>query len=73
MPDYLDRFDGSQKFLNLSSLISRQEIEQAIEDVQIKNQFKNSTFKLVLIGDGEETDEQLNPNFSFSINSYQMI
>jgi len=61
--NHLDRFDRSQEFLDLSYLIPRDEILQAIEDLSKKNQFQDSGFKLVLFGDGQESDKSLRPFF----------
>lgn len=63
MDYHLDRFDRSQKFLDLSRLISREEILQAIEDLSKKNRFSDAGFKLVLFGDGKDNDPELMPFF----------
>jgi len=63
MEFHLDRFDDSQRFMDLSHLVPRFEILQAIEDLGKKNKFKEAGFKLVLFGDGGDFDEQLTPFF----------
>lgn len=63
LEDYLDRFENSQKFLNLASLISREEIEAAVHELQKKNGYRNSVFKMVLLADGDENDEIFEPLF----------
>ncbi len=63
MEDHLTRFDQSQKILNLSNTISPTEIRQAVHDLQQKNKFKESIFRLMLLGDGDENEEFLNPLF----------
>ncbi len=63
MEDHLDRFEGSQKFLNLSRLIEKEEIRSAVRELQQKNQFAESTFKLVLTGQGTDSDVQFDPHF----------
>lgn len=63
MEDHLTRFDRSQRFLNLNRTIEKNEIRQAVFDLLKKNGFKESTFKLMLLGDGAETDPVLKPLF----------
>ncbi|WP_370086207.1 aminotransferase class IV [Ekhidna sp.] len=63
MEDHLDRFERSQQFLGLSDLISKVEIRQAVADLQQKNGFSESTFKLMLLGDGSESEMMLKPFF----------
>ena len=63
MEHHLDRFDRSQAFLGLTSMIPRDEILQAIEDLTEKNGFRDAGFKLVLFGDGKDDDVSLNPFF----------
>lgn len=63
MEDHLDRFEQSQKFLNLNRLIKKEEIRSAVQELQRKNQFAESTFKLVLTGQGTDTDVQFDPHF----------
>lgn len=59
LSDYLNRFERSQKFLNLSRLVESTEIEEAVKELQARNQFDYSTFKLVLLGDGPDTTDRL--------------
>ncbi|MDW3194414.1 MAG: aminotransferase class IV [Cytophagales bacterium] len=68
MRDYLDRFDQSQKFLNLTHEISITEIEAAVTELQVRNQFEFSTYKLVLMGDGPDTSDTLFEPFFYIIN-----
>lgn len=63
MEDHLDRFDRSQQFLGLDHLITKEEIRQAVADLQLKNGFLESSFKLMLLGDGSEADYALKPFF----------
>lgn len=63
MEDHLDRFEASQKFLNLKRLIKKEEIRSAVRELQNKNKYRESTFKLVLTGQGSDTDEQFEPYF----------
>ena len=69
LDDYLDRFERSQKFLNLNRLIEREEIKTAVSELQERNQFKHGTFKIVLLGDGaDEPGVHYEPHLSI-INS----
>lgn len=68
MEDHLERFDRSQQFLGLSRLISKDEIRQAVSDLQAKNRFSESTFRIMLMGDGSEQEEAFSPLF-YIINS----
>jgi len=68
LPDYLDRFEQSQKFLNLSDEISSHEIEAAVFELQSRNQFRNSTFKLILVGDGPDAADTLFKPFFYIVN-----
>ncbi|MEQ9404629.1 MAG: aminotransferase class IV [Cyclobacteriaceae bacterium] len=61
--DYLERFDRSQKFLNLNRNIEKEEVLEAIAELEKRNRFGNSAFKLMLLGDGKDTDELLHPFF----------
>lgn len=63
LPDHLARFDGSQKFLGISQPIPLDEIRQAVDDLQKKNGFEASTFRLMLLGDGKDSDEVIKPFF----------
>lgn len=63
MKDHLDRFDQSQKFMDLAFKIGRDEIQQAISNLQEKNGFKYGGFKLVLLADDEEDSNDLMPFF----------
>lgn len=63
MEDHLDRFDRSQQFLGLSKLIAKDEIREAVEGLQQWNGYQESTFKLMLLGDGDEADSELKPLF----------
>lgn len=61
--DHLTRFEKSQRFLDLKQLITRDEVESATRALQEKNQYLDSTFKLMLLGSGSEAEEQLVPFF----------
>ena len=63
LEDYLDRFDNSQAFLNLGSKISKEEIRHAIQELQERNGFKNSVFKMVCLAKGDETSPIFEPFF----------
>ncbi|MEM7297028.1 MAG: aminotransferase class IV [Bacteroidota bacterium] len=63
MEDHLDRFDRSQKFLGLGKLISKDEIREAVEGLQQWNAYQESSFKLMLLGDGSESESELKPLF----------
>ncbi len=66
--DYLDRFDRSQEALHLSRRIEKQEIKEAVSSLILKNGFENASFKLILLAQGSETDDSLDPLF-YIINS----
>lgn len=68
MEDHLDRFDQSQQFLGLDRLVEKEEIREAIDALQEKNRFKESSFKLLILGDGSESEPALKPLF-FIINA----
>ncbi len=63
LEDYLDRFDQSQNALQLNRKISKDEVRNAISKLIAKNGFENSSFKLMLLGKGMETDQSLEPLF----------
>ena len=63
LEDYLDRFDRSQNFLGLSRKISKEEIRQAVDDLQRKNNYDHGTFKLLLYAEGTDTDPVFDPFF----------
>ena len=63
LQDHLDRFEKSQKFMGLSELISQDEIRDALDTLKDWNKLPNSGFKLVLLGDGSESDPKLSPLF----------
>jgi branched-subunit amino acid aminotransferase/4-amino-4-deoxychorismate lyase len=63
LEDYLDRFEKSQHFLQLDRIIEKTEIRNAVEELQLKNDFRNSTFKLILLGSGNDTDASFEPFF----------
>ncbi|MEP1096168.1 MAG: aminotransferase class IV [Cyclobacteriaceae bacterium] len=66
--DYLDRFDNSQRFLDLSRHISKEEVQSAVGILLEKNGFANSSLKLMLLGDGIDADDAIRPLF-FIINA----
>jgi branched-subunit amino acid aminotransferase/4-amino-4-deoxychorismate lyase len=61
--DYLDRFDQSQRSLQLSKLIAKEEVRSAVSKLLELNRFENSSFKLILLGTGSDMDEALEPLF----------
>lgn len=63
MEDHLDRFERSQQFLGLDSLITKDEIRDAVRGLQEWNGFSESTFRLMLLGDGDESNSTLKPLF----------
>ncbi len=63
LQDHLDRFEKSQQFMELSEIISQDEIKDALDTLDKWNGFKDASFKLILFGDGMETDEVLSPLF----------
>lgn len=63
LQDHLNRFERSQKFMGLSHLISQDEIKEAIDTLKDWNNFPDSAFKLVVLGDGDENDPKLSPLF----------
>lgn len=63
LEDYLDRFERSQEPLHLSSKIGREEVKKAVERLLELNDFEESTFKLVLLGDGNDKSSALHPFF----------
>lgn len=64
LPDYLQRFDRSQRFLDLSETVAVEKIESIVQDLQQRNGFQHSTFKIVLLGDGVDTDPFFTPHLS---------
>lgn len=69
LSDYLDRFERSQKSLNLTHLIEREEVVAAVTELQTRNQFECSTFKLVVLGDGPDTSDALFQPFFYIVNT----
>lgn len=67
LEDYLARFENSQKFLNLGRVIPKDDIRSIVGELQSRNAFSESIFKMVLIAEGEESDELFEP-FFFIIN-----
>lgn len=63
LEDYLDRFDRSQEFMNLSNKIHKEEIRNAVNELLRLNRISESSFKLMLLGDGSDFDDQLLPLF----------
>lgn len=63
LEDHLERFDRSQAFLGLERSIAKDEIRQAVADLQRLNGFNESTFRLMLLGDGKESDPVLKSLF----------
>ncbi|MEQ9467262.1 MAG: aminotransferase class IV [Ekhidna sp.] len=63
MEDHLDRFDRSQAFLGLDRIISKEEIRDAVNGLQEWNGFRESAYRLMLLGDGSEAEARLKPLF----------
>ena len=63
MEDHLDRFYKSQAFLGLDRLIEKDEIRDAINELQKRNGYKEGAFKLMLLADGSESEPVLKPLF----------
>lgn len=63
MEDHLDRFERSQKVMGLDHMISKDEIRDAILGLQEWNNYSESTFRLMLLGDGAESEQALKPLF----------
>ncbi|WP_421765213.1 aminotransferase class IV [Ekhidna sp.] len=61
LEDHLDRFEQSQKFMGLSEIISKDEIREALDMLRDWNKLNDSGFKIVLLGDGNESELELNP------------
>jgi len=59
--DYMDRFEASQKYLDLAEQVSREKIEEIVNELQSRNQFDASTFKVILTGEGSENVEAFRP------------
>ncbi|MBV6645815.1 MAG: aminotransferase class IV [Cyclobacteriaceae bacterium] len=63
LDDHLIRFDNSQQLMDLRPKVSIAEIKDAVSNLQDRNGFVESTFKLMLLADGPETDIELQPLF----------
>ena len=63
MEDHLARFYKSQSFLDLDINIEKEEIRVAVGELQEANNFDESTFRLMLLADGNESEEVLKPLF----------
>ncbi|WP_420318659.1 aminotransferase class IV [Ekhidna sp.] len=63
LEEHLERFARSQKFMELSEIIEKDEIKEALEMLRDWNGFNDAGFKLVLLGDGSESDPALDPLF----------
>ena len=62
LSDYLDRFHHSQQFLNLSEMIPKDQIEKNIFTLINKNDFQDSTIRLMLLAD--QIGDEFKPLFS---------
>ncbi len=74
MEDHLERFHRSQTFLGLDRLIHKDEIREAVGQLQKVNGFQHSTFRLMLLADGSESEAILKPLFYITnsdISNYQ--
>lgn len=63
LEDHLRRFDHSQKFLGLSRQVEQNEIKKALKELCQLNEYTEAGFKLVLLGDGMESDATFSPLF----------
>ncbi len=63
LEDYLNRFDKSQEALHLSRKVEKNEVREAVKQLLKKNEYQNSSFKLILLGTGSEADDVLDPLF----------
>jgi len=63
LEDHLERFERSQKFLGLSTIIRQEEIRDALDTLSEWNTIPDSGLKLVLLGDGTENDPKLSSLF----------
>ncbi|GAB4228896.1 MAG: hypothetical protein Tsb0034_00290 [Ekhidna sp.] len=63
MEDHLERFERGQTFLGFGRKISKDEIKEAIAGLQEWNGFESSTFRLMLIADGNESGQLLDSLF----------
>lgn len=66
--EHLDRFEQSQEFMQLSHIIKHDEIKEAVDTLRDWNRYTDAGFKLMLLTDGKETDQELTPLF-FILNS----
>jgi len=74
LQDHLDRFERSQKFMGLSHIIGQDEIKDALDTLKDWNNFPDGGFKLVLLGEGGESDPKLSPFFyilNTNLNTHQ--
>ncbi|SNT29941.1 D-alanine transaminase/branched-chain amino acid aminotransferase [Ekhidna lutea] len=75
MEDHLDRFENGQKLMRFDSIIPKDKIREAVHSLQQKNHFNNSAFKLMILGDGSDSDDRYTPLFfilHLDLNSHQM-
>lgn len=63
LPEHLNRFERSQKFMGLSEVIRKDEIMDALDTLKEWNGFSDGGFKLILLADGNESDQKLSPLF----------
>ncbi|MEM6641798.1 MAG: aminotransferase class IV [Bacteroidota bacterium] len=63
LEDHLTRFERSQKFLGLSDVIGKDEIRDALDTLTGWNQLPESGLRMVVLGEGLETDHKLSPLF----------
>ncbi len=63
LEDYLARFAKSQTFLGLSRQVEEAEVMEAITELQQRNGFDHSSFKLILLGDGPDGADVYDPLF----------
>lgn len=63
MQDHLDRFEKSQRFMDLSHIIEQDEIREAVDTLRDWNGYTDAGFKLMLLADGKDSDAELSPLF----------
>ena len=61
--DHLDRFEKSQRFMDLSHIIEQDEIREAVDTLRDWNGYTDAGFKLMILADGKDSDAELSPLF----------
>lgn len=74
LQEHLDRFEQSQRFMELSHIIEQDEIREAVDTLKDWNGFTDAGFRLMLLADGKDLDPKLSPLFFIlqsDLSSYQ--